>query len=64
MKLVLSGDNTFDWVHNGKSMATITLYDDGLVEFIQNGGKVVVVENVGTENVCMFSKNMRCIDET
>lgn len=42
-------EGTFDWVEDGKVVASITLYDEGLVEF---GSKQIeiAVECIGTED--------------
>ena len=38
-------ENTFDWIENGKIVASITLYPEGLVEF--SGIHSVAIECVG-----------------
>jgi len=53
MKLVPRPNNegTFDWVDDtGRPIATITLYEDGLVEFNSQNSKLeLMIERIGTE---------------
>ena len=51
MKLVERPNNpgTFDWMQGKKIVASITLYDEGLVEF--SGGELVVgIERIGRKD--------------
>lgn len=42
---------TLDWIKGKKIVATITLYDEGLIEFSDKvGNKEVTIESLGTKN--------------
>jgi len=44
-----NAQNTFDWIKDGQIIASITLYTEGLVEFIEGkSNSQVCIENIGT----------------
>ncbi len=56
MKLVADPENvdgmqsqSFRWVRDGREVAEITLYEDGLVEFHDSVGRDASIEGIGTK---------------
>jgi ArsR family metal-binding transcriptional regulator len=48
-------EKTFDWIKGKKIVATITLYDEGLIEFSDKvGNREVAIESLGTKNTTVI----------
>lgn len=45
---------TFEWTRNGKKIASITLYDDGIVNFRGRRDYSLFIEKVGTKEQQIF----------
>jgi hypothetical protein len=46
---------TFDWIKGKEVVASITIYEDGLVEFSGGKGKSVSIEQVGTDEQRVYA---------